>query len=344
MSTKQMNSKVLAFAILSAITLSAGAQPFVTNRVSFSSRFGVGISAKFKSIKTPILQSQRTTPDGAKYNYDDGYVLTDVSKNAGGKTWNWGYDDSSAQVSGNNVLLSRDMAAIPGSTIDDDPSYGGEIVYTRMLQHISHFNLGFEVAANYLNLSLSDSSPHEASLAHTTDAYPFTPGTTPPTATPGAPYQGTFQGPGFVIGDKPISSTSTAVPGGATTTGNREFDANVWGFRLGPVVELPVGEKFKLSLSGGVAGALIDADVSWNEHVVSGSSTTALRGSGDDTDFLWGYYVGGNIAFELSPQWSIVGSAQYQSLNNYSHNFGGRKVVGDFNSAWFFTVGVGYSF
>ena len=344
MRIKQMNSKVLAFAILSIATLSCGAQEYVTNRLTFSGRFGVGMSARFKSIKTPILQSQRTTPDGSKYNYDDGYVLSDVSKNAGGKTWNWGYDNSSAQVSGNNVLLSRDTATIPGTTIDDDPSYGGEIVFTRMLERIGHFNLGFEVAANYLNLSLSDSSPHEASLAHTTDAYPFTPGTTPPTATPGAPYQGSFQGPGFVIGDRPVSSTSTPIPGGATTTGNREFDANVWGFRLGPVVELPVGQKLKLSISGGVVGALIDADVSWNEHVVSGTSSANLRGSGSDLDMLWGYYIAGNIAYELDERWSIVASAQYQSLNNYSHSFGGRLVEGDFNSAWFFTIGVGLKF
>src|SRR5690348_12485896 len=114
MRTKQMNSKVLAFAILSIATLSAGAQEFVTNRISFSGRFGLGISARFKSVKVPLLQSQRTTPDGSSYNYNDGYVLADVSQNAGGKTWNWGYDNSSSQVSGNNVLLSRDTATVPG--------------------------------------------------------------------------------------------------------------------------------------------------------------------------------------------------------------------------------------
>jgi len=353
MNTKQMNPKVLAVALLSMVTLAGRAQPvylfartpeFVTNRISFSDRWGVGISARFKSIKTPILQSQRTTPDGAKYNYDDGYVLTDVSKGAGGKTWNWGYDDSSAQVSGNNVLLSRDTARVPGSDIDENPNYGGEIVFTRMIERIGHFNLGFEFAANYTSLSFNDSSPHDASLAHTTDAYPFTPGTTPPTATPGSPYQGTFQGPGFVVGDTPVSSTSTPIPGGATTTGQRQFDANVWGFRIGPCVELPVNEKLTVSLSGGVAGGIIDAKVSWNEHVASGTSFANLRGSGQDLDMLWGYYIAANVALELDERWSIVGSAQYQSLNNYSHSFGGRRVEGDFNSAWFFTLGVGLKF
>jgi len=302
------------------------------------------MSARFKSFKTPLLQSQRTTPDGAPYNYNDGYVLTDVSKNAGGKTWNWGYDNSSAQVSGNNVVLSRDTATIPGITVDNDPTYGGEIAFTRVLERIGHFNIGCEFAANYQYLGFKDTSPHEATLGHTTDAYPFTPGTTPPTATPGAPYQGTFQGPGFVIGDKPVSSTSTPIPGGATTTGRREFEANLWGIRLGPVVELPLGQKFKLSVSGGAAAALVDADVSWNEHVTSATGSAHVQGNDSDRHMLWGYYVAGNIAYELDERWSIVASAQYESLNNYTHSFGGRTVEGDFNSAWFFTIGVGLKF
>ena len=349
MSTKPMKPIVFAFAIVWTLTFSANAQDDdvtnrLSNRISVSARFGFNLSARFSSLKAPVLQSQRTTPSGGKYNYDDGYLLRDASGNAGGKTWYLGYDDSSAQVSGNNILLNRNTASVSGSTVDDNPSFGGEVVYTRMLGHLDRFTYGFEVAGNFLNMSLNESSTQPTRLDHTTDAYPFTSGTTPPSATPSAPYQGRFEGPGFVVGDKPVTS-NTPVPGGATSTASRRFDADVWGFRLGPYLEFPVSEKFTLSLSGGLAGALIDADVSWSEQIASPSmSLVTLRGAGKDTGFLWGYYLAANVAWELSPRWSIVGSAQFQSLENYSHNFGGRTVEAKLDQALFVTIGLGYKF
>src|SRR5262245_9774003 len=82
---------------------------FVTNRVTFSGRFGYNISARFKgnAATLPTPATARTTPRGDRYNYDDGYVLTDISGNYGGQTWYWGYDNNASQISGNSVLLSR---------------------------------------------------------------------------------------------------------------------------------------------------------------------------------------------------------------------------------------------
>src|SRR5258706_7594292 len=67
-----------------------------TNRLSLSLRFGLNINAKFKGIGGSLNPARydgfgRKTPDGAAYNYDNGYVLTDVSGNAGGETPNRGY-------------------------------------------------------------------------------------------------------------------------------------------------------------------------------------------------------------------------------------------------------------
>src|SRR5690348_15347737 len=80
----------------------AQAQQDVTNRLTFSGRVGFNISARFKGISAPPpTASGRRTPNGDPYNYDDGYVLTDVSGNLGDQTYYWGYDDSSRQISGN---------------------------------------------------------------------------------------------------------------------------------------------------------------------------------------------------------------------------------------------------
>jgi len=59
------------------------------DRFSLNARFGLNISAKFKRASMSLTALPRTSPDGSRYNYDDGYVLTDVSGNYGGQTWNW---------------------------------------------------------------------------------------------------------------------------------------------------------------------------------------------------------------------------------------------------------------
>jgi hypothetical protein len=333
--------------LAASIVPGAQAQEDVTNRFSVSGRIGFGISARFKGLAVlPVPTLNRATPGGNAYNYDNGYVLTDTSGNFGGQTWYWGYDNSASQVSGNNILLSRNTSAALKSSTETDagPGYGAEIVYTRMLGRAGRLNYGFEAAINYLSLSLSDSRSRPVTLTRLTDAYPFTPGTTPPDATPSNPYQGSFDGPGFLIGDTAASS-STTTSGGALSAGQRNFDADIWGIRLGPYLEFPVGEKLKLSLSGGFAAALIDAEASWRETIViSGIAGPSVSGSGHDSDLLLGAYVAGNVAWELNERWSIVGSVQYQYLGSYQHSFGGRTVEANLTHGFFITLGVGYKF
>ena len=226
MKTKRFNLVVLTVAMF---TLAARAEEedIVTNRLSFSARLGFNISARFKGVNaTPIgpprnprsTPSQPGRPNGDPYNYDDGYVLTDVSENYGDQTWYWGYD-SSSQISGNTILLSRTTRTTAGGatgSFDDDPSLGCELTYNRLLGVKGDARYGLEVAVNYLNLSLHANDTYRGAATRETYAYPFTQGTTPPGTATG-PYQGSFTGPGFVIGDTPVGRPSTVpVPGSFT--------------------------------------------------------------------------------------------------------------------------------
>src|SRR5258707_859080 len=106
---------VVAVSLLPAL---ARADQDDTNRLTLSARFGFNIRARFKSVSAPSpAATPRTAPDGQPYNYDDGYVHTDVSDNFGGQTWNWGYDNSSRQVVGNTIEMSRNLAGgtVPSS-------------------------------------------------------------------------------------------------------------------------------------------------------------------------------------------------------------------------------------
>ena len=112
-----------------------------TNRVTLSLRYGMNITGRFRgpaSIKFPTsfpVAGNRHTPNGDLYNYDDGYVLTDISGNAGGQTWYWGYD-SASQVDPAAHTISFDRTTVPdrmpgasGDESEDLSRIGAELTY-----------------------------------------------------------------------------------------------------------------------------------------------------------------------------------------------------------------------
>jgi hypothetical protein len=324
-----------------AFTLPVGALAHEAspNRLTFSARFGLNISAKFTggSTLSPAPGPTRATPEGDLYNYDDGYVLTDISDNFGGQTWYWGYDHA-GQISGDTILMSRSLGTTisPASkSFDSDPQLGGELTYNRLLGTRGKLRYGVELAANYLDVSLSDAQTVFGSESRLFEAYPFTPGTTPPAA----PYQGTFGNAGFLIGDTSISSM-TGFVSGAAIRDHRRFDADLWGFRLGPYAEWEVTETLNVAVSAGLAIGILDGTASWSQ---SGAGVLAA-GRSRACDVLWGGYIGANASWQFSESWSAVFGLQYQNLGDYGRSVGERRVKVDLSNSIFITLGLGYTF
>ena len=314
------------------------------NRFSFSPRAAFNISASFGGLtRVTAGGNRRTTPNGAPYNYDNGYVLTDASGNAGGQTWYWGYD-SPSQISGNSILLSRAASAASGSVVGDnssDVNFGAEFAYNRVLFSRGEMRYGLDAAVSYLNVRFRDSTPYPGSVSQVSDAYPFTPGTTPPQTPPA--YQGTFVGPGFLLGATPSSSSSSVV--GGMFSGNRKVDANLFGLRLGPSLEFPLLERLQVVVSGGVAVGVMDASVSWNE-TASFTSGGSLMNSGSDSNLgvVYGGYLGAHFLYDISKTWSAEAGVQYQNLGVYEHEFSGRAVQLDLSHTILVSLGVAFRF
>ncbi len=323
---------------------------YSTNRVTVSLRFGLNIKGKFKgtggSLASGAAGSQQT-PRGDKYNYDDGYVLTDISGNAGNQSWYWGYDNASqVNASGANTIdFHRDTAlGVPNQNSGGDTPYvGAEIAYNWELgkDDWRHIHYGLEAAINFMPINFRSGGLYNATLSRLTDTYSYTDGTTPP----GAPYQGSFGGAGFVINTPPVGSTTVTVPG-ATFLAQQDFDANLWGFRLGPYLEMPLSQKWSLHLSGGFALGLLDSQANWRETITlpSAGGATTKSGSGSDFSALYGYYVSLTAAYQLSERWAIEGGVQFQDLGTYEHNFAGRLAELNMKNSLFIQVGVSYSF
>src|SRR5205085_4473947 len=88
------------------------------------------------------------------------------------------------------------------------------------------------------------------------------------------PFAGNADGPGPddpngwpLVGLSPVAHSADAFAGAALITGHREFDAQVFGFRLGPYFELPLSKRWLASLSGGLAVLHVASDFTFDETV-----------------------------------------------------------------------------
>ncbi|MCW5554116.1 MAG: hypothetical protein KIS67_18415 [Verrucomicrobiae bacterium] len=317
----------------------AADEPAQKHRLSFAPRVGFNVAAKFEGVGAVGLY--RTTPNGDGYNYDDGYILTDISGNQGGQTWYWGYDDSAAQVSGDTIRLSRStVAASPGAVTEDaDPSLGGELVGYLGLGTKGRLRYGLEAAAGYQHLQIQAAHRLLVTLATDSDVYPFVPGTTPPTVTPSTPYQGSYQGPGFLIADMPSDSFSSLTPDVALSSRN-ELSADLWSFRVGPGFEVPLGRRVCLGFGFGIEAGWLNATLSWNESAGNYGSA----GKVTDATALVGFYATGSVAWQFTERWSLAAGIQYHNLGTYEHSYHGRTVTLDLNNALSVTAGMAWLF
>lgn len=350
--TKFAKPVLTSAAILAALAAHAGDEDCCgpdrdLNSLSFSARFGFNIGTRFKNPgHINLANIGRKTPDGLNFNYEDGYVLQDVSGGVDGYTYNWGFDNAS-QVSpaaspNNHLALSRTTSAEAMSSPwkDADVSMGGELVYRRefgTFERSHNMHWGIEAAGNYANLSFNDHTSFGGMVTRQTDTFvPY------PDAEITDPRQGTFNGPGTLLNDTPISKDFTSSP--ANISGIRKIDADMWGFRVGPYLEIPVARHLNASLSGGFAGAFLNVDASWNETLTVGTTQYPFSGGGHDNNWRFGYYLAANAEYQFAKDWSVVGGAQYQSLSKYEQAIAGRTVDIDLSHAIFVTLGLSYRF
>jgi hypothetical protein len=315
------------------------------NRVSLGYSMGFNITADFKHVGSyPAAGGGPGTATSATdHNYDNGYSRVDITGNDHGGfkgTWNWGYRDAS-QISGDKLVMQSSSLAGGAASNDNSPGPqpGFELTYGRELGHAEHWHWGMEGAFGFTEVTIRDSRPLTGSVNVTRDAYALN-GIIPPVA----PYQGTYNGPGAIISDLP-DRTVTTLATGATITGSRELDANLFAFKVGPYVEVPLTESWALNFRGGLAVVAVNSEFTYQETTtISGVGTSTSSGQGSQSDLLVGVYAGGSVSCALSDHFGAFAGAQYQNVGEYVHNLNGRKAVLDLSKSIFVTIGLSYSY
>lgn len=305
------------------------------NRFSIGPQFSFNYKADFQNSAlyfNPVDPGPAT--GGANHIYDDGYVLVDGSGNFGGLTGYWGYDNPS-QVVGDSMQF-HSVQAGGSSSSDDDPHYGFEIVYQRILGDLSTESSGlwgFQAGFSYTDLDLRGRNP--GSTPVTTDNYPLN-GVLPPLAG----YNGTFAGPGALLGDTPVRTL-----GSASLFSDQKLSGDLFAFRLGPFVEWNLTPKLSLSASAGltVAPTKLDYDFSETATLASGAGFSN-SGHSSSTEVLFGGYVDARLRYDFNENWGAYLGAQFQSLESMRQSVGDRSARFDPGSTFALSTGITWRF
>lgn len=323
------------------------------NRISLSFQLGFDLKTSFKHIgRFPAATNPGSTNALSNHSYDDGYNLVDSANNehpngSGGNTegtWNWGY--SSGATINNGTISLHSLSSPGGSSNDrsDDPQPGFMLTFGRQLFQDSRdrWRAGLESSFGFTDYAVKDNRNVNAPANELTDTYSLL-GTVPPSS-PSYSQGPTGGGNRIIIGDVPTRTiTATSVP----VSGERDFAANLFAFKLGPYFEVPLNQTFSFSLEGGVAMVYVWSNFRFNEEVATAGGTLLnVKGNSNNRDIEFGGYVGARISAALSDQWSLFAGAQWQDVSDYVHRdrATGESAVLSLSQSVFFTSGISYSF
>lgn len=317
-------------------------EPEDLNRFSIGPRIGFNFKGDFSLRPVGNASNPGPATGGVNHGYNDGYVNVDSSGNAGGQTWNWGYQNNS-QVVGDTMQFHSLQAQSPSlsshNSTSDDPQVGVELVYQRILGHFPSKSAGcwgLEAGFGYTDIDLHDDRTATGLSTVTTDAYQLN-GSLPP----GAGYHGTFQGPGTLLGDTPTRTTATTL---TSQTSRQRLSGQLYTIRLGPFVEWNITSQLSLAASAGLtlAPAAIDYEYTDLNPGVGGSALTG--GHSSKMGILYGGFVGATLRFDFTPHFGAYVGGQFQGLSSLEQTSGTHVAKLDPGATIYGTLGITYRF
>jgi len=335
------------------------------NRIGLSYRMGFNMSAHFGNLGGFAAHNPVThllhTPSGDAFNYDNGYIYPDQTTSSGhpGYTWYYGYQAGTAQRPAGaptdfDLYTSSSPGNLSSHSDNGQPQHGLELTYNRQFGHPGILFWGLEAGAGFTDVTIQDDRTLQAPVVRNTSTFRTGGGAilNPP------PFGGTVTGPGPsdtagwpLVGLSPVSSSSQTFAGAATVSGTREFDAQVFSFRLGPYLDVPLSHRWLVSASAGLLLLEINSDFKYNETVTINSSVSGVsllgeqhQGSASANDFLAGGYVEGDVSFAVTERLRLLAGAQFQTTSDYVQTVGGKSATLNLGQSVFVTIGLAFSF
>ena len=299
------------------------------DRLGLGYQMGFNISAKFQtSGSTPFPNN----PSVTGLSYQDGFVGTDNTGNAGGLTSYWGYQNANQAVDNNNYLVMRSVnSGALGSSVDDAPYHGFELSYNHEFARYECVRWGMESALGWTDFSARQLTAPTSGLL-SMDAFPL--GYNPPQA----PFTGTPNAGPFT---PLLGTTPTRLP----ATVLSRLEASLYGFRLGPYLDVPLGRRVLLSFSAGLAVAIVDGEyVATESYTTPGGMTVTATDRASEANPVLGGYVGVQTSLKLREHLNVFTGLRYQGSDTYRLSAGDKEARIDFSGAFSWSCGLSFSF
>ena len=319
------------------------------NRIAINGSYSVNVKASFtrKTAAANIGLPGFGGP-GTRRVYDDGFVGTDISGNAGGKTWNWSYQNA-AQATLVPGTLNFHTTTSPADGVTRKSGDGGlpgvEVRYGRVLGAVDFggrrkMKWGLLGGVSMAHLNLRDQGTQSGAITGTRDSYAVG-------AIPLAPYAGVgVAGPGPLIPDVPGSRTAFA--GTATSAVRNTVSGTLFAFTLGPFFELPLGDRWQIDLGVGAVAAAARRGYSFAESttITTPVGVPGVQRSGEvrSTDWLFGAGARLGVAYNLDEATTLELGVDYQHLGSTSQGVNSQTARLDLNHVIGFTGGVRWRF
>ena len=321
------------------------------NRISLKASFNFNIKTDFTSA-TP--NNTGALVPGVNRTYDNGFLFRDISGNAGGTTWNWGYNTAGQSLAADPAapfLGASSLAFHSVNSLADGQTRGSrdkmvpgfDLTYEEVLGrfHISEkrrVNIGILTSFGYMRLNQRDAGSLAGLVGLTTDKY--APGIVLP---PLAPYSGSFATPGPLLPDVPADRALTVV----AATGNvvNKLDGSLYGFNIGPFIEIPLHDRVSLTLGGGLGVVYASTTYTYSETVVVPGVVTASRsGRVSADDWLFSGIARANLYVGLNEAWSWEIGLAYQYAGNSRSSVQGKSSNLKLDGIMTVNTGLNYAF
>jgi hypothetical protein len=294
--------------------ISAGALYREFDSISFDSGMNSSLTALSQGI---AAKGAAIGSEFSDREYDDGYVRMDPGTGVNGDTWYWGYADSD-QVSGDSIWFHSDLGIDLSTGVDVSISSGNWnkgnlsaptyfVEAERIFRHRETMDFGVVVNVSMSSIDASDSHSTFHAEQHVTQYYVSESdrynldGMIPP----GAPYSGTYGGPGPLLEENPDEHIETRIPlRSGTTTQNlihEELIVDLWTLGVG-LSATKEARGYTFSFEAGPTINVIATEASHDEWLISNRNGTASpvaewHDSSSETELMFGMF--GQFVFNL---------------------------------------------
>ena len=291
------------------------------------------------------------------HTYDDGFVNQDPGTSIFGNTWFWGYNNAS-QIQGSDLVLhaagagsstfSRSSSSsVRHSSWSDDLQGAGIFakVESPELLRLGCVGVSLEFAYSWAQDDSSKTTRDVFQAVQTTRSITQT-GTLEDrydisglTVIPGAPYAGTFTGPGPSIPNAPYArsfvggSQESSVQNAIFSSDVREsFDINLHTLSFGPHFSAQCCKDVRLGLGLGLALNIADWDAQYQETLSvsqnGGKAHVIKKWQVDEsgTEVLPGFYIEATCEVRLSERLSAYVAGRYDWSDSIQEQVGPSRV------------------